>query len=141
MKPLFDCLKEKPYRTLIQCTALLVGGALLLYLCDIGCLVKAVCGIPCPGCGTTRAWLSLFAGRLPDAFFYHPLFWLTPPLFALGVINPAWLHDRKAAGIFWGILFLYFAVYFWRMFTLFPETPPMDVNADAILFRLADLIF
>ncbi len=48
----------------------------------IGCPIKFFTGISCPGCGMTRAYLSLFTGHLHRAFRYHPLFWLVPPAIA-----------------------------------------------------------
>lgn len=35
------------------------------------CGMKMVFGIPCPGCGGTRALISIFKGRLLDAFCYN----------------------------------------------------------------------
>lgn len=50
----------------------------VLYITKIGCPIKFITGISCPGCGLTRAWVSLFQLRIADAFYYHPLFWLVP---------------------------------------------------------------
>lgn len=44
------------------------------------CVVRAVTGIPCPGCGLSRAWLAALRLDLAAAFFYHPLFWTVPLL-------------------------------------------------------------
>ncbi|WP_207662140.1 DUF2752 domain-containing protein [Clostridium sp. AM58-1XD] len=57
----------------------------------IGCPIRYVTGIPCPGCGMTRAFLSLLSGHVREAFSYHPLFWAVPVLF-YGVYR----YDRKA---------------------------------------------
>ena len=57
------------------------------------CVFLALSGLPCPGCGLTRAWLSLFSGSLTEAFTYHPLFF-APPLMALTAI-PALLSKRR----------------------------------------------
>lgn len=65
--------------------AAFVGAVgLLLYLSDIGCVFRAVTGVPCPGCGMTRAWLALLRGDVASAIAYHPLFWAFP--LALGVV-------------------------------------------------------
>lgn len=54
----------------------------LLYLSAGGlCLVRHFTGIPCPGCGMTRAVLSVLHGDFRTAFAYHPL-WVTLPLVA-----------------------------------------------------------
>lgn len=54
---------------------------ILLYLLDTTCIIKYFTNIPCPGCGLTRAFLSLFTLDLYKAFHYHPLFWTIPILF------------------------------------------------------------
>ena len=38
----------------------------------IPCLFHSVTDVPCPGCGMTRACLSLTHGHLTDALRYHP---------------------------------------------------------------------
>ena len=45
-----------------------------------GCPFRAVTGIPCPGCGMTRAWLSALAFDFSAAFSQHPMFWSVPVL-------------------------------------------------------------
>lgn len=61
----------------------IVVVAVALYVSGIGCPIKFLTGISCPGCGMTRAWLSLFSLRPNLALAYHPLFWIVPLLFAL----------------------------------------------------------
>jgi hypothetical protein len=36
------------------------------------CLVQALCGIPCPGCGVTRSVLALIGGDLGRAWALNP---------------------------------------------------------------------
>jgi len=45
---------------------------LVLYLLQISCPIKEILKIPCPGCGVTRAILSLFKLDLKGYMFYHP---------------------------------------------------------------------
>ena len=54
------------------------------YITKIGCPIKELFGIVCPGCGTTRALLSLFTNPL-KALYYHPMIWTTPvfPIYLL----------------------------------------------------------
>ena len=51
------------------------------------CPMAGVLGIPCPGCGLTRATLSLLQGDVAGAYHYHPLVFVLGPLYfgALGV--------------------------------------------------------
>lgn len=37
------------------------------------CLFRFVTGLPCPGCGGTRAFTAVLRGDLIHAFFYHPV--------------------------------------------------------------------
>lgn len=52
--------------------------ALGLYVTDIGCIVRFVTGVSCPGCGLTRAWLCALRFDFDAALAYHPLFWAVP---------------------------------------------------------------
>ncbi len=45
------------------------------------CLFQAMSGLPCPGCGLTRALSSLVQGDPAAAFSYHPFAFIVLPLF------------------------------------------------------------
>lgn len=55
-------------------SAVLVIALLTLIVLFYKCPVKSVFGIPCPGCGMTRAYQALMSGNLSGAFNWHPLF-------------------------------------------------------------------
>lgn len=63
----------------------LVLSVLLFWRAGIGCPIRYATGVPCPGCGMTRAWLSVLHGDLAAAFAYHPLFWAVPLAVALAL--------------------------------------------------------
>lgn len=46
-----------------------------------GCPVRNMTGIPCPGCGMSRAWFSLLRLDVAGAFSHHPMFWSVPVFF------------------------------------------------------------
>ena len=68
--------KEK----LITCLLIAVIVA-VMYLFHIPCPFKAIFSIPCPGCGMTRAYLSLLSFDFVKALEYNPMFWSVPVLF------------------------------------------------------------
>lgn len=57
------------------------GFLLLARLWHLPCVFQRLFGVPCPGCGMTRAWLSVFRGQLTAAFAHHPLFRTVPLLY------------------------------------------------------------
>ena len=90
-------------------TKLLVAAG---YLCMVAlfsvyklpCVFQAAFGIPCPGCGMTRAVLAALRLDLAAAFGYHAMFWSMPVLFLYFLFdqglfrNKCW--DRL---VLWGI--------------------------------------
>lgn len=44
------------------------------------CPNRALTGVPCPGCGLTRATFALLSGDLVEALHWHPLVFLLLPL-------------------------------------------------------------
>ena len=116
--------------------------ALLVFVLDIGCMFRSLTGFPCPGCGTTRACLAFLQGHVVDAFYFHPLFWLSVLLIVVVVLRGERVfRNERVNRWFWIIILLmYLTVYVVRMVLLFPDTPPMDYNEKAPLFQLYQLI-
>lgn len=56
------------------------------------CTLKATTGVPCPGCGLSRSWVSALHGDVAGSLGHHPLGWLVL-LYALaqGARHGAWL--------------------------------------------------
>ena len=80
-------------RRAFSCIGVLFIAWLALYLLDIGCVFRLMTGIPCPGCGMTRAWLAALRLDFAAAIAYHPLFWVVPIAFAL-----AFARDEATSG-------------------------------------------
>lgn len=74
-------------RRALSCIGVLFVAWLALYLLDIGCVFRLMTGIPCPGCGMTRAWLAALRLDFAAAFAYHPLFWVVPIAFVLAFVR------------------------------------------------------
>ncbi len=58
------------------------------------CPMAVTLGIPCPGCGLTRATLATLQGDFAAALRFHPLVWLVTPIFGLALANGAFQYVR-----------------------------------------------
>lgn len=102
------------------------------------CLLKSFVGIPCPSCGMTRSYMALLKGDFSLAFYFHPL-WVMPMVLYLIYLfqDGKWLNGFVKRRSFWGVLLLfYLGVYALRMFFLFPDEMPMNVNTNAMFWQL-----
>lgn len=67
-------------------TVIAVITALLNTVFKVGCLMKAIIGVPCPVCGMTRAYLSLLTLDFDTAFKYNSSFWMFPIICIVGIL-------------------------------------------------------
>lgn len=65
-----------------------------LWLFQIPCIYRYLLGIPCPGCGMTRAIVSALHLDLRQAFAYHPMFWSIPVLYLYLLVDGDLLPRR-----------------------------------------------
>ena len=91
---------------LITCIGAAVMVALMYFL-KIPCLFKWLFHIECPGCGITRACLSVLRLDFASAFEFNPMFWSVPILFVLylldgKIFNREWIGNVLYALIFSG---------------------------------------
>lgn len=78
----------------------------------VGCPIRRVTGMICPGCGMTRAWLAVLRLDISSAFRFHPMFWGVPVfiLFALydfHLIPVRWINIFIMAALGLGIIVCY----------------------------------
>lgn len=127
------------FRKVLLFGALAAGMVLLL---DVGCIFRRVTGIPCPGCGMTRAHLAALRLDFKAAFFYHPLWPLPIPLLALEVFKPRWFAEKRRWKMILSVLLLIAAlgIYAVRMILFFPDTPPMEYLSGNLLHWVVSLI-
>ena len=113
--------------------SLLLLAFIALVVLGIGCPIKGLLGMPCPGCGLTRGCLSALRLDFAGAFRWHPLFWLGPTLLFFGIWRQGQILKNKRWNLlFWcGMAVLFVGVYLWRMYWLFPDLPPLDINREA----------
>jgi hypothetical protein len=125
-------------------TPLALGMVVDLPLCPSAALL----GLPCPGCGLTRATLALLHGDVVAAFRFHPLvFVLTPAYVGLlgaiafgyvrgapalapagpGAVRPRGiLLSRVVTRLVWVLVILVFAVWVLRFFGWFGGPVPVE---------------
>jgi hypothetical protein len=74
--------KYTPRALLFRLLMLILACVLLLIVAarGRGCPFRNLTGIPCPGCGMSRAWTAFFRLDVVTAFDYHPMFWGVPVL-------------------------------------------------------------
>lgn len=108
---MFNKEQIKKYLYLIISAGLL---SLFLYLTNIGCPIKFITGISCPGCGMTRALFSLLRLDVKSAVYYHPLVFVMP--FIVIIILLRNKLGRRLFKIFTAFfIVLFIAVYICRM--------------------------
>jgi hypothetical protein len=112
------------------------------------CPSAAVLGIPCPGCGLTRATLALLHGDLAAALRFHPLVFVLAPIYlgllatvAIGYVRgaPVWatvgaapgqprglLFSKTVTRLVWVLVVLVFAVWILRFFGWFGGPVPVE---------------
>ena len=79
----------------------LAGASALLAFSQLPfCPMAGVLGVPCPGCGLTRATLAALRGDLRGAFRLHPLVFILTPLFvwSVGAAALGYVRGPRALG-------------------------------------------
>jgi len=105
---------------------------------ETNCLVKRTIGIPCMGCGMSRAFVYMITFNFVDAFHFHPLVFIVPFIVVVFLLQETpffskFYHSR----LFWGsILLLFIVVYIIRMILYFPHTAPMDYYGNPLILRI-----
>lgn len=118
---------------------ILIIGIVILNVVGIGCPILFFTGIPCMGCGITRAVLSLLKGDFIGALKYHPLIFLVPLLCLLmfdeSVSNKEskWYKLKNIST--YVIIALFIIVYLIRVFII--KDPIVKINIkNGLLYKL-----
>ncbi len=155
MNPLFRYRQRKT--NLLLFIALLIYLPLSHFFLGTVCVVQSMIGVPCPACGSTRAFRSLLKGHVSEALYWHPLIFLSLIIFFSVVVislrdeimkqrafqaNKTYTptnFGKKFRFVFTGILIIYLIVYIYRLIRLYPQ-PPLNYNEKSILGRILNLI-
>lgn len=129
---------RKPVILLLM-VVVLVGISLSIYSGGSLCVIRSITGLPCPGCGMTRALIALSKLEFTKAVRFHPLSLMMLPFGGLLVFSPFNSSLRRLIGkkVFWQLLIaIFLVVYIVRMFLMFPHNEPMTLLENAYLLRL-----
>lgn len=141
----------------LAASAVFIGTLVLVF--GASCPIRILFGIPCPGCGMTRALWLLCKGKVAESIQMHPM--VLPLLFGLGVglvkrygrmqkgrentesrenSKNRDMKKREAMRFLAGYLAVWAVlcvlVYLVRMYLLFPYTPPMVYERGHLVHSL-----
>ena len=118
---------------------LLVFLTMLYLIMGSNCIFKCVTGLPCPGCGLTRASLSLISFQWGKVLYYNAFIFPIALLSILGIVNRYIRNKSNQKLTKWiiltGVCMIFYYIY--RMYMYFPEQVPMNYhthNLTRILF-------
>ena len=103
------------FRSTVLCLLSLAAVLILMALSGIGCPIRYLTGISCPGCGMTRAVWHLLTLNLPAAMAYHPLCVAMPPVAGLLILFTVYPKPRARHILLWVTAAALLAVYLWRL--------------------------
>lgn len=125
---------------------ILVGWLLLAnLLTESNCIYRATVGVPCPGCGLTRAMKLALNGEFSSAFTMHPLWPFIPltilvlmVIFILGkwANFKHWLSQKQGNTLIVMLAIIVIGVYVIRLILYFPHTEPMTYNEHSLLNQI-----
>ena len=120
------------------CILIMVYVAGFSVLFGTPCPIRLVTGLPCPGCGITRAAVLFLTGRWQQAWQMNPVIFPIV-LAALYYCGNRYLLGREAKemkGIVAGIAVLLLAVYVLRIGRYFPDREPYGYLRGNLLERM-----
>lgn len=102
------------------------------------CPFVMITGLPCPGCGLSRAGFCLLRGEFTAAWHLHPFIYGIALLAAAFVIRRYVLQKEVRSLQKWLILLLagMLVFYIYRMIRYFPGEPPMSYYPGNLLKRI-----
>ncbi len=133
---------------------LLLFRLVLLEVLGTSCFFASILGIPCPSCGSSRAFLLLLQGQFGQAIRMHPLILVSLTILIAVPLYFFWawqarkkdedwqppLSPRTARILLFSLAGLYLLVYRVRMILYFPHEEPMCYREDSLWGRLILLI-
>lgn len=106
---------NKEYSKNFKIIGIMTGIGVLMMFLNISCLSRFFFHLPCPFCGTSRAFMSLLKFDFKTAFYFHPLFFLTPIYLWLFV---DYINYKRQGKLLAMLTILYLIVFLVRVFTV-----------------------
>ena len=125
LKLLWKDIKDIKWAIIIIIAYFALGRYFLYSLCPM----VIVTGLPCPGCGLTRAGFALLRLDLAGAYRIHPFIYPIAGYIAVFGWNRYIMGRRMGKKLKAGLTVLMVLVilfYGWRMWMYFPGEPPMS---------------
>lgn len=109
---------------------ILIVVAIAVVYCVIGCPIRWLTGVCCPGCGMSRAVFSLVTFDFAAAFSYHPLVFCLP-VAALILVFRKHLPAKLLTVLIWVFMAVLLIVYIYRIISG-SETVYIDFSSGII---------
>lgn len=100
------------------------------------CIQLVIFGIPCAGCGMTRAFLAVLQGQFVNAFYWNPAIylWLGFVIF-MGYQRYIRFRMKNIMQALIVVCVFSLMIYGYRMYTMFPEKTPMCIYSDCLMAK------
>lgn len=122
---------------IIPAVMLTAGYIFLTYIYDTPlCIIRAMTGLPCPGCGLTSAGISLLQGRFAAAWNFNAMIYILPIVSAVLLADKKFIRPKYPRfTIYFSlgcsvIMVIYFII---RLCLYFPHgTHPMNISENTL---------
>lgn len=143
MKTIFRRIIKDIKQWYVVIIAIIIYSVIVKFVFDAFCPFLIFSGIPCAGCGMTRAVYHIVAGDIKKGLELNPV----APLWMLLGLYCVWIryikgNKIKELSLLLGIAgVITFGVYIYRMVVYFPDTPPLIYFEDNILIKIFKMCF
>lgn len=110
------------------------------------CPVRMILGIPCPGCGVTRAFVLVLKGYFYEATVMHPIWILLVILAVAFMIARYFVEDEEQSQklikilkkCFLAVIAFSIIFYVYRMIYWFPNRAPMEYDENNLIKNILE---